>query len=147
MPPSTACLGSALSDPPRLVLMDEIHLNEGIHGAQVAYLLRRWRHARGRQPGQSLCIVGLSATVTQAETFFARLTGVAPQRVTYITPADADLVKEGMEYNVVLKGDPLSGTTLLSTSVRTAMLVCRIIDPLHDNVSAWRLWAARIRLL
>lgn len=133
--PEHALFGIDCPAPPRLVLMDEIHLNEGIHGAQVAYLLRRWQHARRREPGRSLCIVGLSATVTQAESFFARLTGIPAQRVTYITPAEADLVKEGIEYNVVLKGDPLSGTTLLSTSVRTAMLICRILDPARNDVS------------
>ena len=41
-----------------------------------------------------------------------------------------------MEYNVVLKGDPASGTTLLSTSVRTASLICRVMDPEHLDVSA-----------
>jgi hypothetical protein len=117
--------------PPRLVLMDEIHLNEGIHGAQVAYLLRRWRHLRRQQTQQGVCIVGLSATLTQADLFFARLTGIPVAHVSYISPADGDLVKEGLEYNVVLKGDPVSGTTLLSTSVRTAMLICRILDPLQ----------------
>lgn len=134
--PELPLFGIGAAFPPRLVLMDEIHLNEGIHGAQVGYLLRRWRNARGYHPDHSLCIVGLSATLTQAETFFSRLTGIPPQRVTYVTPADQDLVKEGIEYNVVLKGDPLSGTTLLSTSVRAAMLLCRILDPLGDDKSA-----------
>lgn len=128
--------GIGTTSPPRLLLMDEIHLNEGIHGAQVGYLLRRWRHARGSHPAHSLCIVGLSATLTQAEAFFSRLTGIPPHRVISITPADEDLVKEGIEYNVVLKGDPLSGTTLLSTSVRTAMLLCRVLDPLGRDKSA-----------
>lgn len=123
--------GVGVARPPRLVLMDEIHLNEGIHGAQVAYLLRRWRYLRRQQTQQGVCIVGLSATLTQADLFFARLTGIPIAHVSYISPADADLVKEGLEYNVVLKGDPVSGTTLLSTSVRTAMLICRILDPLQ----------------
>lgn len=127
--------GISTADPPRLLLMDEIHLNEGIHGSQVAYLLRRWRFARHAAPQNSLCIVGLSATVTQAESFFARLTGVPSVHVTYIAPEESELVKEGIEYNIVLKGDPLSGTTLLSTSVRAAMLLCRILDPLHRDVS------------
>ena len=133
--PEHPLFGIGVALPPRLVLMDEIHLNEGIHGAQVGYLLRRWRNARGHRPEHSLCIVGLSATLTQAEAFFSRLTGIPPRRVTYITPADQDLVKEGLEYNVVLKGDPLSGTTLLSTSVRAAMLLCRVLDPLGTDIS------------
>src|SRR4029079_6361989 len=61
---------------PRLMLLDEIHTYEGMSGAQVAHLLRRWRHARGRVPGQGLVIVGLSATLSQAERFFSRLTGL-----------------------------------------------------------------------
>ena len=30
---------------PRLVLLDEVHTYSGVHGAQVALLLRRWRHS------------------------------------------------------------------------------------------------------
>ena len=35
---------------------------------------------------------------------------------------------EGAEYNVVLKGDPVSGVSLLSTSVQTVMLLARMLD-------------------
>ena len=35
---------------PRLVLLDEVHTYSGVHGAQVALLLRRWRHSV-RGPG------------------------------------------------------------------------------------------------
>ena len=114
---------------PRLVLLDEIHTYEGVFGAQVAYLLRRWRHARARGSRANLCIVGLSATLTSAETFFSKLTGVPLHRVRYVCPAEVDLVDEGIEYNVVLKGDPVSGTSLLSTSIQTAMLLGRMLDP------------------
>ncbi|PDW02615.1 protein DpdJ [Candidatus Viridilinea mediisalina] len=123
-----ALFGIGVRRPPRLMLLDEIHTYEGMGGAQVAHLLRRWRHARGRMPGQGLVMVGLSATLSQAETFFARLTGLAIEQVGYITPAEADLVEEGVEYNLVLKGDPVSGTSLLSTSVQTAMLLGRVLD-------------------
>ena len=128
-----ALFGVGVPHPPRLLLLDEIHTYEGIGGAQVAHLLRRWRHARGHHPGQGLVIVGLSATLTQAEPFFARLTGLPVERVGYITPAEADMVEEGVEYNLVLKGDPVSGTSLLSTSVQTAMLLGRILDPPSDQ--------------
>lgn len=127
--------GIGAENPPQLLLMDEIHLNEGIHGAQVAHLLRRWRYLRGEHASKGLCMVGLSATLSQAETFFSRLTGVPLAQTSYITPAEQDLVQEGLEYNLVLKGDPSSGTTLLSTSVRTAMLLCRILDPFEPSAS------------
>jgi hypothetical protein len=124
-----ALFGIGVRRPPRLLLLDEIHTYEGMSGAQVAYLLRRWRHARGRHPGQGLLIVGLSATLAQAERFFARLTGLPTEQVQYIMPAEADLIEEGVEYNLILKGDPVSGTSLLSTSVQTAMLLARMLDP------------------
>lgn len=114
---------------PRLVLLDEIHTYEGMMGAQVAYLLRRWRHARGCREGQGLCMIGLSATLTQGERFFARLTGLPEYQINYISPQEDDLIEEGVEYNLVLRGDPASGTSLLSTSVQTAMLLARVLDP------------------
>ncbi len=114
---------------PRLVLLDEIHTYEGLPGAQVAYLLRRWKYARGNHAQKNLCFVGLSATLTNAESFFSKLTGVPEHRVGYIYPRDEDLEDEGIEYNVVLKGDPVSGTSLLSTSVQTVMLLGRVLDP------------------
>ncbi|MBC8549883.1 MAG: DEAD/DEAH box helicase, partial [Candidatus Brocadiales bacterium] len=133
--------GIDIPKPPRLLLMDEIHLNEGFHGAQVAYLLRRWRYARGNVSG--LCVVGLSATLTQAELFFSRLTGI--ENVCYITPADEDLIDESLEYNIVAKGDIASGTTLLSSSVRTVMLLGRTLDPLDTNPTISRgAWGQRI---
>lgn len=128
--------GINANNPPRLVLLDEIHTYEGISGAQVAYLLRRWRQARGTHgPQRSLCLVGLSATLTQAETFFARLVGLPAGSVQYIEPHENDLITEGMEYNIVLRGDPVSGTSLLSTSVQTAMLLGRALDNGDNPVS------------
>jgi hypothetical protein len=116
------------SKSPRLVLLDEIHTYEGLPGAQVAYLLRRWKYARSARTHANLCFVGLSATLTNAEVFFSKLTGVPEHRVGYIFPRDEDLEDEGIEYNVVVKGDPVSGTSLLSTSVQTVMLLGRILD-------------------
>lgn len=119
----------AAGKPPQLVLLDEIHTYEGLPGAQVAYLLRRWKYSRSPHARTNLCFVGLSATLTNAEVFFSKLTGVPEHRVGYIYPRDEDLEDEGIEYNVVLKGDPVSGTSLLSTSVQTVMLLGRILDP------------------
>ena len=120
---------------PKLVLLDEIHTYEGIHGAQVAYLIRRWRAARRTDSNSGVCIVGLSATLTQAESFFARFTGIPQHQVRYITPLEVDLVEEGMEYNMVLKGDPVSQASLLSTSVQTVMLMARMLDVPNSNLS------------
>lgn len=124
-----ALFGVDVVPAPRLLLLDEIHTYEGLSGAQVAYLLRRWRYARRRKPGEGLCLVGLSATLTNAETFLAKLSGMQPYQVEYISPSNDDMVEEGLEYNLVLKGDPVSGASLLSTSVQTLMLLGRMLDP------------------
>ncbi|NLE46388.1 MAG: hypothetical protein GX620_16855, partial [Chloroflexi bacterium] len=124
-----ALFGIDTVNAPRIVLLDEIHTYEGLTGAQVAYLLRRWRHARGRRDAQGLCMIGLSATLTQGERFFARLTGLQESQINYVSPQEEDLVEEGVEYNLVVRGDPASATSLLSTSVQTAMLLARVLDP------------------
>ncbi|GBF31834.1 Lhr-like helicases [Desulfocucumis palustris] len=126
--------------PPQFVLLDEVHIYNGATGAHVAYVLRRWRNlVRHHSPNNAVHFVGLSATLTNPQFFFASLTGVTESATTYITPDDGDLISEGMEYNLVLRGDPISAAALLSTSVQTAMLMGRVLDPLRNDVSrgAW----------
>ena len=130
------------SKPPRLLLLDEIHTYEGTNGAQIAYLLRRWQYAcRHGERGRPLLAVGLSATLTDGPTFFGKLVNLPENRVTYVAPEPDEMIEEGAEYNVVLKGDPVSMTALLSTSVQTVMLLGRMLDPLPDPnrepVSRW----------
>lgn len=110
---------------PRVMLLDEVHTYEGTSGAQVAYLLRRWRNAVGR-PVQ---FVGLSATLRNAASFFAQLTGVSEHLVSAIEPSAQDTVGGGMEYLLALRGDPVSGAGLLSTTIQTAMCMRRCLDP------------------
>ena len=73
-------IGVGTTNPaPQMVLLDEVHTYSGTHGAQVAHLLRRWRHAvkkRGRPQ-----FTGLSATLRSAREFFAKLTGLNPADV------------------------------------------------------------------
>ncbi|MGB1252129.1 MAG: protein DpdJ, partial [Candidatus Promineifilaceae bacterium] len=115
------------------------HTYEGITGAQVGYLLRRWQYARKRNGKKgNLCIVGLSATLTNPETFFSKLTGLDFQKgqVAYVAPREEDLEEQGMEYNIVLKGNPAAATSLLSTSVQTMMLLGRMQD--SENIANHR---------
>jgi ATP-dependent helicase Lhr and Lhr-like helicase len=109
---------------PRLVLLDEVHTYSGVHGAQVALLLRRWRHSQ-RSP---VTFVGLSATLREARAFFSQLTGVDQALVESIEPRPQDMTAEGREYALVLRGDPVSGASLLSTSIQAAMLYGRVLD-------------------
>lgn len=117
-------LGRRAARAPEIVLLDEVHSYAGFHGAQVAYLLRRWSHLL-RTP---LSFVGLSATLRDAEKFFGRLTGLDDALVEEVSPRTADMVQEGAEYLVALRGDPVSRTALLSTTIQTAMTVSRVLD-------------------
>ncbi|MET9218647.1 protein DpdJ [Streptomyces sp. NPDC003300] len=113
---------------PSLVLLDEVHTYAGLHGAQTALLLRRWQQAV-RKP---VTFVGLSATLRDASAFFARLVGLRDNDVEYIQPGDDSMDEEGREYALALRGDPIAGSSLLSTSIQTAMLFGRMLDPEED---------------
>lgn len=111
---------------PRLLLLDEVHAYSGLAGAQAAWVLRRWRHwARSR----SLHVVGLSATLRDARKHLQRIAGVDEQHVAEFLPEEGELEAEGMEYNLALKGDPASGSTLLATTIQTGMLLARVQTP------------------
>lgn len=116
----------------RLVLLDEIHTYEGITGAQVPWILRRLAYwVRPARRTSSLHYVGLSATLQDAPSHLAMLTGVAASRVEEIAPrgTDDEMSVEGQEYNVVLKSHPGSGAGVLSTSIQAAMLGARLLTP------------------
>ena len=110
---------------PELVLMDEVHTYDGKHGAQVAYLMRRWQ----RLVDQPLRFVGLSATLREATQFFAALTGCRPSHVDEVSPRADEIESEGAEYMLALRGDPVSRTALLSTTIQTVMVLQRCLDP------------------
>lgn len=121
----------------QFVLLDEVHTYGGTHGAQVALLLRRWKKAAGGAPH----FVGLSATLAAPQAFFADITGLKLSQVTPVAVGET-LEAEGKEYQLVLRGDPVSGTSLLSTSIQAAMLLARIMEPPHGE--AHELWGQRV---
>ena len=109
---------------PELVLLDEVHTYSGTHGAQVGYLLRRWRHlVRG-----PVSFVGLSATLREGKAFFSRLTGLQEYQVEEVSPRRNEMTAEGAEYIIALRGDPVSRATLLATTIQTVMLLSRMLD-------------------
>lgn len=107
-----------------MMLLDEVHTYSGSSGAQVAFLLRRWRHLL-RKP---VSFVGLSATLPDGARFFGRLTGLGEHAVVEVSPGVRDMVAEGAEYMIALRGDPVSRTALLSTTIQAAMLLSRMLD-------------------
>ncbi|WP_144553379.1 protein DpdJ [Bacillus sp. X1(2014)] len=124
------------SRPPLFILLDEVHVYEGVTGAHVAYLLRRLKYLLKQfNPHRGIQFIGLSATLSNPSSFFSQLAGLEERYIEYITPADPDLVSEGVEYNLVVRGDPFSAAALLSTSVQTAMLLGRMLDPINQDVS------------
>ena len=119
---------------PQIMLLDEVHTYSGTSGAQVALLLRRWQHAVGSR----VQFTGLSATLRTASEFFGQLVGLRPGTVEEVSPKDAELdpSPESVEYALALRGDPAAGTSLLSTSIQTAMLLRRVLDPASASPSA-----------
>jgi hypothetical protein len=118
-------VGPGADRAPDLILLDEVHLYAGSYGAQVAYLLRRWWAASGRRSS----FVGLSATIADGQAFFSDLTGLSEGVVEEIKPLEDDIIEEGAEYMLALRGDPVSQTALLSTTIQTLMLSARLLDP------------------
>lgn len=116
--------GVGASAGPTLVLLDEVHTYGGSSGAQTAYLLRRWMKRSECRPH----FVGLSATLNDAAAFFAELIGAKDGHVELIEPVADEMVDEGAEYLMLLRGDPVSQTALLSTTIQASMLTRRILD-------------------
>jgi len=120
---------------PRLILLDEVHTYEGISGAQAAWVLRRWKYwMHSRKKATSPHFVGLSATLKEAPEHMGRMCGIYPENVTEFKPrpgtdSNGEMEAEGQEYNLAVKGDPSSGTALLSTSIQTGMLLTRLLTP------------------
>jgi hypothetical protein len=113
---------------PRLLLLDEVHTYEGAAGAQIAWILRRWRYwARPR----TLHIVGLSATLRQAPKHLSQVAGLSVERVEQFEPLENELESEAQEYNLAVKGDAGSGANLLSTTIQCGMLLTRLLTPLR----------------
>lgn len=123
---SCKVIGVGVERTPFMMLLDEVHTYEGVHGAQVSYLLRRWRNALSKT--RKIHYTGLSATLEDAGAFFAQLVGLYESQVTIIEPKLEEMIPEGKEYQLILRGDPVAGTSLLSTTIQTVMLMRRMLD-------------------
>lgn len=111
------------------VLLDEVHTYEGTTGAQNAVLFRRLRHALGRTP----VWVGLSATLSNAAEFLARLVDLPASAVTVVQPRAEELEEAGAEYLLAVRSNPHSKAGTLSTSIQTIMALARCLDSAADD--------------
>ena len=135
-------VGRSLQQRPFMALLDEVHSFTGTTGAQTALTLRRWRHLL-QSP---IHWVGLSATLKNSNHFFSDLCGVAKNRVVEITPKPDEYQHEGIEYQILLKGNPAARASLLSTTIQTSMLLPRMLDPISSNQTDSRLFGQRVFL-
>ncbi len=126
---------------PRVMLLDEIHTNEGTSGANTALLIRRWRHLANASP---IVFVGLSATLADPQTFFSTLTGLTEGQVVSVEPQPQNIDSRGAEYMIALRSDPTTGVSPLSTTIQTLMLMRRMLDSknsISEGVVGQRLFA------
>jgi hypothetical protein len=117
-------IGQPIAKRPMFMLLDEVHTYSGTSGAQAAIVLRRWRHLVDSRT----VWVGLSATLDEAPRFFAELTGLSKEQIEEVTPTESEMIFEGAEYQIVLRGDPTLQASLLSTSIQAAMLMGRSMN-------------------
>ncbi len=121
---SRSTFGLGTPHRPQLCLLDEVHTYDGTHGAHVANLIRRWRHA----VAAPVVFTGLSATLMNAEQFFAELVGLPVSSVTRVEPAPEQMERTADEYLVALRHDATAGPQLLSLTIQTSMLLARMLD-------------------
>ena len=114
---------------PLFTLLDEVHTYEGSSGAHSALTFRRWRNLVGKP----IHWVGLSATLSDADRFFSDLTGVDNEKVEEITPRIDEMHDEGSEYQIILRGQSSERTSLLSTTIQTAMLLPRFLEAKYSG--------------
>ena len=117
---------------PRAVVFDEIHLYDTTHGAQVGMLLRRLRHrlvqalSAGGQRRDPL-VIGMSATIGNAQAFWSKLSGLPLGQVTPIAPAEEDLeAAQGREYFLFIRPETYSRGNIVgdaSVAIQSIMAI------------------------
>jgi hypothetical protein len=86
--------------PPRLVVLDEMHIYEGQAGGHAANIIRRLRQRvrAMRQDAEELIVIGASATVHAPNELLARLSGVRAEAIQLELPTEDEERRHGLEY-------------------------------------------------
>jgi hypothetical protein len=114
--PAAAGKGAAPFTVPRAVVFDEIHLYDTTHGAQIGMLIRRLRQRlfRAMAPGAAggwrfPLVIGMSATIGNAQAFWSELSGLERELVVPLIPRPADLeLAQGREYFLFVRPETYS---------------------------------------
>jgi hypothetical protein len=129
--------GGAPFVPPRAVVFDEIHLYDTVHGAQIGMLIRRLRHRliramHGQDGGWRFPLVlGMSATIGNAQAFWSELSGMPEALITPILPEEEDLeAAQGREYFLFIRPETYSRGKLVgdaSVAIQTIMTLAHTL--------------------
>ena len=88
-----------------MVVLDEIHLMEGLSGCHGIYFIRRLRHLMRdlrNNPDFEPAWVGASATVAQPIEHSAQVLTLPPARLVHVAPAPEELVRFGTFHHIFL---------------------------------------------
>ena len=101
------------------VTIDEVHLQSGVQGAQVAMLMRRIRHL---SPNDTTWI-GASATIAKPEEHLARLMGIDSSKVMLIEPDEKkEMDVDGVVHHSFMRPSGLISQTGVLTNATSLMV-------------------------
>lgn len=113
--------------PPRALLADEIHLYTHIHGAQVAYALRRLAaRAKFNDPlSRDMLAIGMSATIGDPARAWGRLIGRDEAAVVRPEAGESNANPRGREYFMFVQPEVESrGSDIAGASTTIQSLMC-----------------------
>ena len=125
--------GDQYFNPPRMIMVDEMHLHTSLQGSHISMLLRRLLQRIELTENGAPYVVGLSATIGKPKTFFKELTGIPEERIVHEEPQDHELEKQGAEYYLFVKPEIASGTAVISSLLQTAMCVLHNMPQMERN--------------
>ena len=88
-------------------VIDEVHIYEAIHGAQIALLLRR-ALKKIRELGGSTLVIGSSATLAVPSQAFKDFTSLYVHENDIIFPTEEELIESGVEYFLFVRPETVS---------------------------------------
>lgn len=118
-----------------IIVLDEVHMLTGVHGARVAYLLGRVIERVRRTTGimqRPIVFIALSATIPQTakQGFIPKFFKVDPRNVVILEPLKDELIPSGNEYFFITIPTTSELVDNLTVSIQTIMA-------LHCNMPSY----------